>query len=137
LAQRLVRRPCYECAKPRVPTDSELVELGIDINAFRSGTLNYPNVKGMRPPPVGTVFKAVGCRACNDLGYRGRTGIYELLMISEEVRRLCLDKADAGAIRNAGIANGMVTLRIDGARKVVHGITTPEEVLLMTAEASD
>jgi general secretion pathway protein E len=53
------------------------------------------------------------------------------------VRRLCLDKADAGSIRNAAMESGMVTLRFDGARKVVQGMTTPEEVMLMTAESGD
>jgi general secretion pathway protein E len=71
------------------------------------------------------------------LGYRGRTGIYELLMISDNVRRLTLDKSDAGTIRNAAVEAGMVTLRFDGARKVVQGLTTPEEVMLMTAESGD
>ena len=94
-------------------------------------------MKGQRPPPVGTVFEPVGCPACGQLGYRGRTGIYELLMINEPVRRLALDKADAGSIRNAAIEAGMVTLRFDGARKVMHGMTTPEEVMLMTAESGD
>jgi type II secretory ATPase GspE/PulE/Tfp pilus assembly ATPase PilB-like protein len=81
------------------------------------------------------VLEAVGCKACNQLGYRGRTGIYELLMITDAVRKLTLAKADAGSIRNAGMAAGMVTLRLDGARKVMMGLTTPEEVLLATAEA--
>jgi general secretion pathway protein E len=137
LAQRLVRRPCYECVRTRQPTEAELVELGLEPRTFFAGGYDFPKVKGMRPPPVGTVYQAVGCRACNDLGYRGRTGIYELLMINDQIRRLALDKADAGAIRNAGIAAGMITLRAEGARKVVQGLTTPEEVLLITAEASD
>jgi general secretion pathway protein E len=83
------------------------------------------------------VYEPVGCAACGDLGYRGRTGIYEMLMINDQVRRLCLDKSDAGTIRNAAIDAGMVSLRFDGARKVVQGMTTPEEVLLMTAESGD
>ena len=58
-------------------------------------------------------------------------------MINDQVRRLCLDKADAGAIRNAAIEAGMVTLRFDGARKVILGMTTPEEVMLTTAESGD
>ena len=83
------------------------------------------------------MYEPVGCHACGQLGYRGRTGIYELLMVSDQVRRLCLDKSDAGAIRNAAIEHGMVSLRFDGARKVVQGMTTPEEVMLMTAESTD
>jgi len=137
LAQRLVRRPCYECARPIRPSDETLRELGIDARTFFSGGYKLPAVKGQRPPPVGTVYQAVGCPACQQLGYRGRTAIYELLMMNERVRRLTLDKADAGSIRNAAVEDGMVTLRFDGARKVMLGMTTPEEVMLMTAESSD
>ncbi|MBS1120724.1 MAG: ral secretory pathway protein [Deltaproteobacteria bacterium] len=137
LAQRLVRRPCYECARPVRPLEETLRELGLDAKTFYAGGYNFPGVKGSRPPPPGTVFEAVGCRACGDLGYRGRTGIYELLMINDQVRRLCLDKADAGSIRAAAMEAGMVTLRFDGARKVVLGMTTPEEVMLVTAESGD
>jgi general secretion pathway protein E len=137
LAQRLVRRPCYECARPVRPSEEMLRELGLDSHKFFTGTYELPTVKGLRPPPIGTVFEPVGCPACNQLGYRGRTAIYELLMINDQVRRLCLDKADAGTIRNAAVEAGMVTLRFDGARKVMQGMTTPEEVMLMTAESGD
>jgi general secretion pathway protein E len=137
LAQRLVRRPCYKCARPVRPSEEILRELGLDPATFFAGAYNFPSVKGLRPPPAGTVFEPVGCNDCGQLGYRGRTGIYELLMISDQVRRLCLDKSDAGAIRNAAVEAGMVSLRFDGARKVVQGMTTPEEVMLMTAESGD
>jgi general secretion pathway protein E len=137
LAQRLVRRPCYECARPVRPSDEVLRELGLDPAVFFAGGYEFPAVKGSRPPPPGTVFEPVGCAACGQLGYRGRTGIYELLMINDTVRRLCLDKSDAGAIRTAAVDAGMVSLRFDGARKVVLGMTTPEEVMLMTAESGD
>jgi general secretion pathway protein E len=137
LAQRLVRRPCYECARPVRPSDEILRELGLDPQKFFAGRYSFPLVKGVHPPPQGTVFEPVGCPACNQLGYRGRTGIYELLMVGDQVRRLCLDKSDAGTIRNAAIEAGMVSLRFDGARKVVQGMTTPEEVILMTAETTD
>ena len=137
LAQRLVRRPCYECARPVRPSDEILRELGLEPAKFHSGAYDHPKVKGMRPPPTGTFFEPVGCPACNQLGYRGRTGIYELLMITDQVRRLTLDKADAGAIRNNAVEHGMVSLRYDGARKCMQGLTTPEEVILMTAENGD
>jgi len=137
LAQRLVRRPCYECARPVRPSEEMLRELGLDPHLFYTGGYRFPAVKGERPPPAGTVFEPVGCAMCGQLGYRGRTGIYELLMVNDAVRRLCLDKSDAGAIRNAAVESGMVTLRFDGARKVVQGLTTPEEVMLMTAESGD
>jgi general secretion pathway protein E len=137
LAQRLVRRPCYECARPVRPSDEILRELGLEPRTFFAGGYELPAVKGQRPPPVGTVFEPVGCPACQQLGYRGRTGIYEMLMVNEPVRRLTLDKADAGSIRTAAVDAGMVTLRFDGARKVMLGMTTPEEVMLMTAESTD
>jgi general secretion pathway protein E len=137
LAQRLVRRPCRECARPVRPSEEMLVELGIDPARFFRGAYDLPKVKGMNPPPVGTVFEPVGCPVCQQLGYKGRTGIYELLLINDAVRRLTLAKADAGSIRNAAVEAGMVTLRFDGARKVMLGMTTPEEVMLMTAESSD
>ncbi|HEX2685795.1 MAG TPA: type II secretion system ATPase GspE [Kofleriaceae bacterium] len=137
LAQRLVRRPCYECARPVRPSEEILRELGLDPRTFFAGGYDFPLVKGLHPPPVGTVYEPVGCPACGQLGYRGRTGIYELLLINDQVRRLSLDKADAGSIRQAAIEHGMVSLRFDGARKVVQGMTTPEEVMLMTAESGD
>jgi general secretion pathway protein E len=137
LAQRLVRKPCYKCARTVRPSNEILTDLGLDPEIFFAGGYRFPDVKGMHPPPVGTVFEPVGCPECNELGYRGRTGIYELLMITDKVRRLALAKSDAGAIRNAAVEDGMVHLRMDGARKVVQGMTTPEEVMLMTAESSD
>ena len=137
LAQRLVRRPCYKCARLVRPSEEILDELGLDPGIFYAGGYRFPDVKGMRPCPPGTVYEPVGCPDCNELGYRGRTGIYELLMINDAVRKLALAKSDAGAIRNVAVENGMVALRADGARKVVLGMTTPEEVLLMTAESSD
>jgi general secretion pathway protein E len=137
LAQRLVRRPCYHCARPVRPSDEILRELGLDPRAFFAGQYKLPAVKGQRPPPTGTVYEPVGCPECQELGYRGRTAIYELLMLNEKTRRLTLDKADAGSIRTAAVEDGMVTLRFDGARKVMLGMTTPEEVMLMTAESGD
>jgi len=137
LAQRLVRKPCYKCARAVRPSPEIVAELGLDPATFYAGGYHFPDVKGMHPPPVGTVFEPVGCPDCSELGYRGRTGIYELLMINDAVRRLSLAKADAGSIRNAAVEAGMVPLRLDGARKVVLGMTTPEEVMLMTAESSD
>ena len=137
LAQRLVRRPCYECARPVRPSDEIVRELGLEPRTFFAGGYSFPQVKGQRPPPPGMVYEPVGCPACKERGYRSRTGIFELLMVNDQVRRLCLDKADATTIRNAAVEGGMVALRFDGARKVIQGMTTPEEVLLTTAETTD
>src|SRR5215212_3077921 len=68
LAQRLVRKPCYECARPVRTADDILVELGLDPAKFHAGQYQFPHVKGMRPPPPGMVFEPVGCRACQELG---------------------------------------------------------------------
>jgi general secretion pathway protein E len=135
LAQRLVRRPCHECARPVRPSAEVVRELGLDPDRFFGQGYKFPAVKGQRPLAPGFVLEPVGCPSCQELGYKGRTGIYELLLVGEKVRRLTLDKADAGSIRNAAVEDGMVTLRYDGARKVALGMTTPEEVMLMTAES--
>jgi general secretion pathway protein E len=136
LAQRLVRRPCRECARPVRPTDLVVRQLGLEPEIFFAGGYQFPGVKGQQALPPGTVLQAVGCPACLEVGYRGRTGVYEMLMIDDTIRRLTLEKADAGTIRSAAVQGGMVTLRFDGARKVVQGMTTPEEVMMVTAEAS-
>jgi general secretion pathway protein E len=134
MAQRLVRRPCPDCAEPVTPSDAVLRDLGLDPGRFFAGGYALPAVKGGTPLPTGTVLKARGCPMCNQLGYRGRTGIYEMLMVDDAVRQLTLQKADAGSIRRAAVERGMVSLRADGARKVMLGMTTAEEVLMMTAE---
>src|SRR5262249_9131572 len=69
LAQRLVRRPCYECTRAVRPADETLRELGLDSRRFAAGGYSFPAVKGQRPPPPGTAFQTVGCRACGDLRY--------------------------------------------------------------------
>ncbi len=135
MAQRLVRRPCAECAEPVVPTDEVLRELGLDPARFHAGGYPLPEVKGARNIPIGTVLHARGCRMCLDTGYSGRTGIYEMLMVDDAVRALTLQKADAASIRRAATDRGMVTLRVEGARKVMQGMTTPEEVMMVTAES--
>jgi general secretion pathway protein E len=134
MAQRLVRRPCGECAEPVVPTDEVLREIGLDPGRFHAGAYPLPEVKGARKIPTGTVLHARGCKMCLDTGYSGRTGIYEMLMVDDAVRSLTLQKADASSIRRAATDRGMVTLRMDGARKVIMGMTTPEDVMMVTAE---
>jgi general secretion pathway protein E len=118
VAQRLVRVLCPKCRQPYRPTATELVKLGV---------LPERAAKA-------TSFRAVGCPDCLTTGYRGRTGIYEILVIDDEVRALILAKADANAIKARAIEHGMTTLRDDGAGKVFAGVTTTEEVLRVTAE---
>ncbi len=135
LAQRLVRRPCPECAVEVTPDVEVVRELGLEPDIFFAGGYTLPEVKGARHVTPGKVLEVRGCATCLQVGYSGRTAVYELLMVSEKVRHLTLQKADAATIRNAGIEEGLVTLRMDGARKVMQGMTTPEEVLMVTAES--
>jgi len=119
LAQRLVRRICAACRAPRDVDPADLRALGI-AEALTAA------------PPL---FKGAGCDQCRGTGYRGRTGIYELFIISEEVRSLIVSKAPAGEIRGRAIGElGMSTLREDGWVKAKLGITTVEEVLRVTQE---
>ena len=78
--------------------------------------------------------RAVGCDACRQTGYRGRIGIYELLIVDDDVRALVMQRADAGAIKRAAVKGGMRSLRLDGALKCLEGETSVEEVLRVTQE---
>ncbi|HTN54310.1 MAG TPA: ATPase, T2SS/T4P/T4SS family, partial [Anaeromyxobacter sp.] len=122
LAQRLVRVLCPDCKKPYVPTAEERQQVGLDDAILR---------KAGNPTHV---YKAVGCPACNHTGYQGRTGIYELMLVDDDVRPLILKSVDATTIKRAAVDRGMVTLMEHGAYKVARGITTAAEVLSVTAE---
>jgi len=117
LAQRLLRQVCSDCKQPYHPDDEELIRLGIV------------------PPRVRpTFYRGAGCPACAQTGYRGRTGIFELLVLDDEIRRLIGNKADSASIRQAAMAKGMVTLKDEGAEKVFHGVTTTEELMRITQQ---
>ncbi|MCC7383574.1 MAG: type II secretion system ATPase GspE [Deltaproteobacteria bacterium] len=116
LAQRLVRTLCKQCKQPYVPTAAELSKLSV------------------HPTASMQFFKEIGCAACLNTGYQGRSGIYELLLLNDHVRQLILKNADSGAIKRAAVAGGMKTLLDDGARKMTLGLTTPEEVLRVAAD---
>jgi len=119
MAQRLVRRVCSSCREPYQPTREEMEELGIAPQRLMGKT----------------IYKlGQGCAQCKRTGYRGRTGIHELLVVDDEVRTLVMKSADAATIRRAATARGMNTLREDGADKVVEGMTTIEEILRVTQE---
>ena len=120
LAQRLVRVVCPKC---RVPADADAVE---PMPAVVGAATN-----GQAPP----VYEARGCEECSGTGYRGRCGIYELLVITDEVRELILKRAPADAIKQEAVRSGMRTLREDGWLKVRHeGVTTVAELLRVTQE---
>ena len=116
LAQRLVRTICKRCRTPFEPTESQLAMLGLS------------------PHDVGdkVFYYGRGCKECNDTGYRGRKGIFELLPVSEPVRLLINERAPTIVIRQKAIELGMVTLREDGLRGIFDGETTIEEVLKCT-----
>jgi general secretion pathway protein E len=139
LAQRLVRRLCMECRELYQPLPEDLASIGIDPTAFLAGRARRVKFKAEAPPPVGQLFRARegGCTSCLGAGYKGRTAIYELLMIDEAVRQLAIKNADAGAIKRSAMSKGMRTLRDDGAQKVLAGMTSAAEVLMMTTEDSE
>ncbi len=135
LAQRLLRRLCPHCKEPYVPTREELAEMGVDPDRFFAGTADFhPVPENFRRPPKGHVFRAKGCHHCLNTGYAGRTGIYELLIMDDDVRAMSMKKIDANQIKRLAISKGMRTLRQDGARKVISGITSFSEVMLVTTE---
>jgi general secretion pathway protein E len=117
LAQRLVRKVCSDCRQQVVPTERELRELGL----------------GCLPSDKQANFcVGAGCDRCFQTGYRGRTGVYELLLIDEQIQDLIYKLQSAGAIKRVALDAGLKTLRMDGARKVLEGITTVAEVLRVT-----
>ena len=118
MAQRLVRVLCKQCKQAYRPLAEELEEL----------ELNPDQV-----PPEG-FYRPVGCDACRQTGYHGRTGIYELLMVGDEVRDLIVNRLDSVTIKKTAMRHGMRTLRDDGALKVIEGITSVAEVLAETQE---
>jgi general secretion pathway protein E len=140
LAQRLVRRLCLECRELYRPTEIDLSTLGIDPEAFYAGEGPRARFKGAGdPPPPGMLYRARegGCPTCLNAGFKGRTAIYELLMIDDRIRQLAIKNADAGTIKKAAMEAGMRTLREDGAQKVLAGMTSTAEVMMITTGDSE
>ncbi len=119
LAQRLVRRICPDCKEAYTPAPHELRDLGL---REEDGAVTF--------------YTGRGCGKCFDTGYRGRTGIYELMGINDDIREMIYRRETAGAIKKKTLEYGMQTLRMDGARKVREGITTIAEVLRVTQSDS-
>jgi general secretion pathway protein E len=136
LAQRLVRRLCRECCETYRPSEEDLISLSLEPAAFFAGKARRVRFKGEgTPPPPGLLYRARdgGCPTCLNTGYKGRTAIYELLMVDEETRQLAIKNADAGTIKRAAVEHGgMRTLREDGAQKVLAGMTSAADVLMIT-----
>jgi general secretion pathway protein E len=118
LAQRLVRTLCDKCKQPHKLTDDEIQawRLGGQLGAARR------------------IYRAVGCEECGHTGYSGRTAIVELLNISNRLRKLITNNADADVLYKTAREEGLRTMYEDGMRKVVDGATTMEEVLRITQE---
>lgn len=123
MAQRLVRKICPDCREEYQPTDHELRDLGL----LNVGTELSDSENGS-----GKFYTGRGCDKCFQTGYRGRTGIYELMMVTEEIQNLIYKMESAGVIKKTALNAGLQTLRMDGARKVLGGITTIAEVLRVT-----
>ena len=121
VAQRLVRRLCVHCRRQYTPPPDVL------------RSLNIPEAEAALIP----FYKSVGCDQCNHTGYRGRIGIYEVMRITDKLRRLISSKAPEDQIREASVAGGMVTLGEDGLAKVKSGVTTPEELLRVVTEVRE
>jgi type IV pilus assembly protein PilB len=117
VAQRLLRRVCPNCREEIEPHDELLRELQLPRERLAEGK----------------VFKTAGCPECHDTGYKGRTGVYEVLHMSPTIRRMILDRESTAELKKTAIEEGMLTLRLDGLRKMLLGDTTPEEVLRETA----
>jgi general secretion pathway protein E len=115
VAQRLVRRLCLECRKPFAADAAQLRTLGLT-------------------PTDGTFYSAQDCAACNRTGYRGRTGIYELMTVDDDLRRLIHDRASEQALRVHALSRGMRSLRDDGMRWAAQGVISLEEVVRVTRE---
>jgi general secretion pathway protein E len=115
VAQRLVRCLCLECRKPFAVVGAQLKALGF-------------------APTPGSFYSAQGCPACNNTGHRGRTGIYEFLLIDDGLRRLIHDRASEQGLREHAVAHGMRSLRDDGMRWAAQGVISLEEVVRVTRE---
>jgi len=116
VAQRLVRVLCPKCMEAYTPDDESLVNLGIDKKQLDSHPL----------------YRKQGCTACMNTGYRGRTAIFEILILDDPLKRLILKTSDANQIQDEAMKRGMTNLLADGARKVLEGTTTIEEVFRVT-----
>ncbi len=121
LAQRLVRKLCVDCKRPRRSSEAlpDVPPLLLESHGLAQSDL------------VG-VFEPVGCDACRGTGFRGRVGLFELLVIDDACRELVQTRANASAIREAGLQSGMHLLSMDGLLKVHQGVTTLDEVLRVT-----
>lgn len=116
MAQRLVRKICKKCVAPYQPTEQEIRALGLTMDDVKNSNIQ----------------KGRGCDNCNGSGHRGRMGIFEIFVVEDEARKLIYDQVPTTVLRQRAREMGMRTLREDGIRKVLAGMTTPEEVIRAT-----
>ncbi len=116
LAQRLVRRICTQCREPVEASDDALLELG----------MTREDLKG------GSFYRGQGCDACNNTGYKGRLGLFELMVMNDELRDMIINNASADDLRDVAVKFGMVALRSAGIANILEGVTTAEEVIRET-----
>jgi general secretion pathway protein E len=118
VAQRLIRFLCHSCKEPYTPLEDELRRIDVDRDEL----------------PKGRLYRAKGCNECLGTGYSGRGGIFETLLIDDEIRGHTLSTTDSTTIKKKAIENGMSTLRMDGAGKILKGLTSIDEVMRVTEE---
>jgi general secretion pathway protein E/type IV pilus assembly protein PilB len=121
VAQRLVRKICENCSRPHSPSPVDLGRLGLNAAAVSSANFR----------------RGAGCPLCGNSGFRGRIGIFELLVVSEDVQRLIHQNVPSSQLRAVARSAGMRTMREDGIRKAIAGLTTIEEVVSITVDDSD
>ncbi len=119
MAQRLVRMICPNCRQPHQPKDVKEIEA--ELCQVKSGNIQ--------------LYQGTGCEACINTGYVGRTGIFELLLMDDEIKDLVIQRRGAHVIKQAALAKGMTTLRADGLRRAMDGTTTLEEVYRVTQDS--
>ncbi len=129
LAQRLVRKICAHCKRPAEISDSERETVAKIVADMPKQTREK-----LKPLDQYTFQKGAGCNACNKTGYKGRTGIFEVLPMTEPVKDLLLKRATGSDIKEQAIKEGMVTMQQDGILKALDGVTTIEEVMIRTKE---
>ncbi len=121
LAQRLVRVICNECKEAYVPDKESLESIGLSLDDLHDLKLKK-------------IFRGAGCPACLQTGYKGRTGIFEFMILDDDLKNLILKTTDSNTIKRKAVQKGMTTIRQDGGQKVLEGVTTIEEVFRVTQQ---
>jgi type IV pilus assembly protein PilB len=117
LAQRLARKICADCKRPTEVDHQALIDLGMTEEQLAG-----------KPE----IMKGTGCQTCNGSGYKGRVALYEVMRFHDDLKERVLQGASSAELKQAAIARGMSTLRMSGIKKILAGVTTPEEILRVT-----